>query len=121
MRMRFSCKDELHRPLRVVHHRSQALHIRQDEIGPLVGREPAREADRERVLTEYAAQFHQHIFRFVATRCLTNGATADEVDHPRLEVEVSFPKLAVVDVVDAFPDSGFAAAQMPSGYKMPVV
>ena len=42
------------------------------------------------------------------------AAAPHEADEPRFQDQVSFPKLAVVDVVDAVPGAGLAAALVPA-------
>ena len=49
-------EDELHRHLRIVDQRGERLEVLQQQVGPLVGGEPAGEADRQRVEAERAAQ-----------------------------------------------------------------
>ena len=55
-RMGLAGEDELHRPLRIVDQRGQPLDVAQDQVGPLVGGEPAGEADRQRVRVEHVAE-----------------------------------------------------------------
>ena len=95
--------------------------VGQNQIGALVGGKAARKTDGERIGTEHAFQLLQHLARFFAARGLLDGAAAHKFDHPRFQVEMSLPELAVVDVVDAFPDLGLAAAQMPSRAEMAIV
>src|SRR5208283_2012577 len=81
----------------------------------------AGKTDGQRIGTEDALQVLQHGAWFVAAQGLIDGAAAHKFDHPRLQAEMSFPELAVVDVVDTVPDFGLAAAQMPSRSEMTVV
>src|SRR5208282_2287248 len=81
----------------------------------------ARKTDGERVGTEYAFQLLQHAARFLAPRRLLDGAAAHKFDEARLQVEMSLPEFAVIHVVNAIPDFGFAAAKMPTSAEMAIV
>jgi hypothetical protein len=63
----------------------------------------------------------QHFARLVAAGGLFDGAAAHKFDHARFQIEMRLPKLAVVDVLNAVPDFGFAASQMPSRAEMAIV
>ena len=91
----------------------QALDIRQNQIGSLVGGEAPGKTDSEGVGAEDAAQLLQRLRRFSAPRCLFDGLAADKFQQPRLKVEVGLPQLAVVDVFNSLPDAGLAAMQRP--------
>ena len=114
-------KHELHRTFRVIDHGRYLLDVGQNQIGALVGGKAARETNGERVGTEGAFQLLQHGQRFVAARSLFDGAAAHKLDHSRLQIEVRLPEFAVVNVVNAFPDLGLAAAQLPSRAQMAIV
>ena len=55
-RMRLAGEDELHGHLRVIDERGERLEILQQQVGALVGGEPAREPDGQRVRAERAAE-----------------------------------------------------------------
>ena len=120
-RMRLAGEDELHGAIGIVDHRGQPLDIGQDQIRPLVGREPAGEADGQGIRAEYALQTLQNHRRLAAALGLLDGAPANELDQLGFEVEVRLPKFAVVDVFDADPDFGFAAAMVPVGAEVAIV
>ena len=52
--------------------------------------------------------------RFFAALGLRDGAGADKFEQTRLQTEVSFPKLAIIDIFDTFPNFAFGAAPIPS-------
>src|SRR5208337_3317526 len=120
-RMRLSGKHELHGAFRVIDHAGDFFDVGQNQIGALVGGKAARKTDGERIGTEYAFQLLEHVAWFVAARGLLDGAAAHKFDQARLQVEMSLPELAVVNVVNALPDSGLAAEQMPSRTKMAII
>src|SRR5712664_544178 len=120
MRMRLAGKHKLHRAFRVVHHGRQSFEIAQNQISPLVSRKAAREANGERIRTEYAFEPLQFSLRFVPALRLLDRPSAHEFQKSRLQVEMRLPKFAVIHVLDSFPDLGLAAALVPSGTEMAV-
>src|SRR5882762_4402949 len=120
-RMRLSGKHELHRTFRVIDHARYLFDVGQKKIGAFVGSKAARKTNGERIRTEHAFQLLQYAARFVAARSLLDGAAAHKFNHSRLQIEMRLPEFAVVNIVNAFPDFGLAAAQMPSRAKMAIV
>jgi hypothetical protein len=59
--------------------------------------------------------------RFIAMRRLVDGASANEFQQTRFQIEVRLPKFAIIDVLDSFPNFGLAAALVPSRTQMAVV
>src|SRR5258708_31174920 len=59
--------------------------------------------------------------RFIAMRRLVDGASANEFQQTRFQIEVRLPKFAIIDVLDPFPNFGLAAALVPSRTQMAVV
>ena len=119
--MRLAGKDELHRTLGIVHHRSQLFDVGQNQVSPLVGGEAAGKSDGQRVRTEHAAQPLQHFGRLVAALRLLDHPVAHKIQQPRFQVEMGFPEFAVVHVLDAFPDCGIGAVLLPARSQMAVV
>ena len=66
VRMRLAGEDELHRHPRVVDERRHGVDVLQHQRRALVGREPAREADGERVEAERALQLRDELRRLAA-------------------------------------------------------
>ncbi len=56
MRMRLAGEQELHGALGVIDHRGQALDVDENQVGPLVGREPARKPDGQRIGGKHSFQ-----------------------------------------------------------------
>src|SRR3984885_8154351 len=120
-RMRLARKHELHRPFRIVDQGGQLFDVRQNQVGALISGESPRKTYGERVRSESVFQLLQHGTGFVAAGSLLNGAAAHKFDHARLQVEVRLPELAIINVLNAIPGLGFAAAQMPSRAEMTIV
>ena len=59
-------KIDLHRHLRMVDERGDRLEVLQQQVGALVGGEPAGEPDRERIEAERAAQLRDDRRRLAA-------------------------------------------------------
>src|ERR1700679_1595114 len=112
--MRLAGKHELHRAFWVVDHSRDFFDIGQYQIGALVGGKTTRKPDRQGIRTESTFQLLQHRPRLIAARSLLDSAATHKLDHARLQVKMGLPKFAVIDVINAFPYLGFAAAQMPS-------
>ncbi len=55
-RMGLTRKNELHGPLRIVHHRREAFDVCQDQIRTLIGCEPPREADGQCIRSQHPAE-----------------------------------------------------------------
>ena len=97
VRMRLAGEDELDRHLRVVDERGDRFEVLQDQVGALVGGEAPREADRQRVEAQRAAQLRDELRRLAAALGLLRGPPPRDVDQLRLERLVRLPQLAVVD------------------------
>ena len=109
VRMRLAGEQELHRALGIVDHRGQALDVGEDQVGALVGGEPAREADGQRIGREHFVQPVERLLRFAAARGLFAGAVAGEIEQLGLQAEVRLPEFAVVDAFDGCPGALVAA------------
>ncbi len=120
-RVRFAGENKLNRPLRIVDHRSQTLDVRKNQICALVCSEAARETDRQCIRAEYAAQADALFLRFAAALGLFHRAAPNKFEQSRLQIEVRLPKLAVVNVLDTFPNFRFGSMLLPAGTEMTVV
>ena len=119
--MSLARKHELHRSIRIIHHRRQPLNIRQDQIGSFVRRETSRKPDRKSIWAQHSLQPLQLQRRLASALRLGYRSPAHKLDQLRLQVQVRLPKLAVVHVFNAQPDFGFAAALMPVRPQMSIV
>src|SRR5579871_3114512 len=119
--MGFPGKDELNGAIGIVHHRGEALDVGKNKVSPFISRETACEADGQRVGAEHSREALQHVDGFSSMLRLSHGATANELDELRLEIEVSLPEFAVIDILDSQPGLGLAAALQPVVSKMAVV
>ena len=116
LRVRLAGEDELHRHLRDVDQRGERSRSLEDQVGALVGGEPAGEADGQRVEAERAARAARRASADSPRRSACAAARRrDEVDQLRLQRLVRLPQLAVVDVVDRVPDSGSLLRSGQSG------
>src|SRR5581483_8764850 len=66
-RVRLAGEQDLHRPLLVEEQVAQLVRVGEDEAGPLVGGEAAREADGERVVAEEGLDLAQLLRRAAVT------------------------------------------------------
>ncbi len=114
-------EDELHRTLRVVHHRSELFDIGENQIRALVGGESPRESDRQRVGTEHVRELLAHFLRFAAALGRLDSASAHKFKQLRFQPEVGLPELAVVYVLNPFPQFRFSAALVPAGPEVAIV
>src|SRR6185437_363207 len=114
-RMRFAREHELDGTRRILDDRSKPLDICQDQIRSFVSDETPRESDGECVLAQHTSQRFEHLWRLASTRGLVYGAAADELQELSLQIEVRFPKLAVVHTLYALPKTSFAAVLVPAG------
>ena len=99
----------------------ERLEVLQHQVRALVGGEPPREPDRQRVEAERAAQLRDDRGRLAAPLRLLHGAPPREVDQPRLERLMRLPQLAIVDVLDRLPEIRLRAARRPVGAEVPLV
>src|SRR5579864_5474950 len=97
-RVRLSCKNKLNWTIRIVDHGSELLDVGQDQIGALVSGKAAGETDGQSIGAEDTLQALQFFQRFSAALGLSDSTPPHEIDELRLEVEVCFPKLTVIDV-----------------------
>ncbi len=115
-------EHELDRHLRIVDQRGDAIDILENQVGSFVGREPPREADRQRVEAQRPAQLSQHFFRLAAPLGLPHRMTANEVEQPRLERLMRFPQSRRRRSLRSFPTNGVRSRMLrPIGPKMSVV
>ena len=97
-------EDELDRPERVRQDPAEPLGIGEDQVRPLVGREPAGKADRQHRRVQEAPLRHQGrgLHRAGGVRMAPQLAHPDE--KLVLERDMEVPELAVWDRVDKGPD-----------------
>ena len=106
-------EDDLHRTPRVDQQAPQALEVAEDQVGPLVGREPAGEADRERRRVEQRARA-DHLRRLLHLRGEAPARLlADEVGQDLLEADVGLPEALVVERQHLVPESGLVESAAP--------
>ena len=121
VRMGLSGEHQLDRHLWIVHERHDGLDVLENQIGPLVGGEPARESDRQRVHAQRPPQLSDEFRRLLPLLGALHRPPPRDVDQLHLQRLMRLPQLAVVDVVDRFPEARLAAASRPVGAQMPVV
>jgi hypothetical protein len=114
-----AAEDELDRPVRRAHKRIQTLDVLQDQAGPLVGREPAREADRKRIQVESFHGMVDRLLRLIAAAGLRRQAIAQVVDQSRLGDLLRLPHFGILDRLDPPPGLGVALALVPFGAQVP--
>ena len=90
---------DLHRALVRRQDAAQALLVAEQQVGALVGREAAREADGQRVGIEHAAHLAQGRRRLAVAGELAGEAPFEEADHLALLLLVGAPQLRVVELV----------------------
>ena len=119
--MRFAGEHELNRHLRIAHERGDRLDVPQNQIRPLVGREPARETDGERVQAQGVPHLGDKIRRFAPALGLPGRQPARDLDELRFQRLMRFPELTVVDGVDAIPEVRRTGSLRPVRPQMTVV
>ena len=120
-RMGFAGEDELHGTLRIVHHGGELLDIGEDQVGALVRGESPRKSDRERIGTENIGKFLAHFFRFAAAFGRLDGAATHKLKQLGFQADVRLPQLAVIYVLNSFPEFCLPAAFVPAGSQMAIV
>src|SRR5438270_12691255 len=85
-------KNELHRTIRIVHHRSQPLYVGEDQVGALIGGKPACESDGERIRAQDALQPLQGLVRLSAALRLVHCPPPYKFYELRLQIEVRLPE-----------------------------
>ena len=113
-------EQELDGPLRVVHQAGQQLDVAQDEVGTLVGRKPAREADRQGVEAERRGELIDRVGRLAAFLRAVDDPAACKRDEPVLQELVRLPQLAGVERLDGIPRPGVGGALGPVGAEVPI-
>ena len=101
--MRLAGKHDLHRPARRVEDAEQPIGVVEDQLGPLVAGEPAREADGQRVRIEQRAggdDARRADVLFLPARA---RALADEREQVVAQRLPRGPELLVRDLEDARP------------------
>ena len=119
--MRFACEHELNRHLRIADERGDRLDVPQNQIRPLVGREPARETDGERVQAQGVPHLRDKIRGFAPALGLPGRQPARDLDELRFQRLMRFPELTVVDGVDAIPEVRRAGPLRPVRPQVTVV
>ena len=104
-RMRLAREDDLHRPPRVHQQPPQPVDIAEDQVGPLVGGEPAGEADGERHRVEQGSRAH-HLCGFLELAGkAAPGVLAHEVGQRPLLPQVGLPELGMIQREDLIPEA----------------
>ena len=103
-RMGLAREHDLDRALLVPQHARQPLDVAEQQPGPLVGREAAREADGQDVRIERGLELGEHRRRLAVTRELAAQPPAREMGELALLAEMRVPQVARGDPVDAFPE-----------------
>ena len=94
LRVSLSGKDELHRPVLVVHQSQKPIEVRKDKVPAFILSNAAGKADRQRIRVEQPGGVRPFVDRILATDLLLEGATTDECDQKVLERDVLLPDLA---------------------------
>ena len=115
-RMRLAGEQDLHRSVRVLQNRPQPVEIAEQEVGPFVGGEPAREPDGQRFGVEKLVHFAQFVGRTAVAGELGANACAGEPDQALLLHVVDVPQFLVGDVGHvAFPEQIIQQILAPGG------
>src|SRR5581483_12154104 len=83
-----------------------------------VGGKTARESDGQGIRRQDAPNGSRSL---TASLALFDRTRANELEQLGFQTKMRFPQFAIVDFVDAFPDSRIAAVFMPSGSEVPVI
>ena len=111
--VRLAGEQELHRPVAVVDDRAQAVEVGHDQERALVGREAAREADRERVRVEQPLHLPQLVGREAVAGRLHPHPLAHEAHQALLLGAVRGPERRVGRVLDLAPHRGLEQVRLP--------
>ena len=102
-RMRFSGDDYLHRHVRIGQDSFQPIHVAEKKCRALVGREPAREADRERAGIEDFIETANFGGTSLAVDGELHHPLTHECDQTALAAAVRLPKFLIRNVLDQIP------------------
>jgi hypothetical protein len=112
-RVRLAGEDDLHRAPRIHQQPPEPLEVAEDQVSPLVGREPAGEADGERRRVQQGARA-DHLSRLLHLGGKpAAGLLPDEVRQDLLEPDVGLPQALVVQRQHLVPESGLVQARAP--------
>ena len=102
--MRFAGEDELHRPRLVVEQTLQAFLIAEEQRAAFVGREAARESDRQNFRIENAIDAADRFRRFAGAFARHADALPHKLDQAQFQFLVRLPKLRVGNIDHAAPE-----------------
>ena len=103
-------EDHLERPFRVPQHPAQAVHIGEQQTGPLVGREPAGETDRHDRGIERRFDLCEDRWRLPMAGELAAQPTMDEQAEFAFLAHVGFPQVGPGDLLQPVPERVLARA-----------
>ena len=104
-RVRLAGEDDLERALGVPQHPGQPVDVGEQQPGPLVGREPAGEADRQDRRVERGIELGQHGRRLAVAGELAAQPALGEMRELALLAQVRVPQVARRDALDALPEA----------------
>ena len=105
-RMRFACENELHGSRRVIEQSFQPFLVAEQERGPFVSRETARETDSQNFRVKNPICPANGFRRFPQALATPSLPFADKLDETQFEFLMRLPKLRIRNIDNAAPEIG---------------
>src|SRR5208283_3147715 len=121
LRVRLAGEDQLHGPCLVGENPAQAVHVTQDQSGPLIGREAAGKSDGKRIWIQHLRRSLDLCLGGAAAHALVAHSTAGPCYKPLPAALMGPPQLLGRNRPDPAPDLALRRLLAPGGPQITVV